>query len=240
MRSKIFSAVFTIFIATFLLTPVANAELAAAPWLHGITVQGVRASAGAWGTGAFNYVAGATMNSLLPTDGWLNGSFHAADDGTFGAGTGYKYIFQFYGDANNIIAMGIIKDPGAAPWGGLTLMVEGLGHGQAIGGYWPQNNEGFSDDGTYYEVTISWTATSISFQLNQHTVLTYPIDLSAGPSFSIMGCARMPGDTLYGGIELFEWRTGAGIAHSDTKTYTTWTSDNASGTITATGSFTDQ
>ncbi len=235
MKRKVFSVVFTIIIAMFLLTPVANAELTVSQWLHGIYVQGVRGSAGAWGTGAFNYVAGATMTSLLPTEGWLQAGLNGVNGESFGSGTGYKFIFQFYNDANNVIALGIIKDPGAAPWGGLTLMVEGLGNGQPVGGYWPQNHDGFDTD-HYYTIFISWNATSITFRIDEHPALTYPINLSAGPSFSVMGCARMPGDAVDGVLELYDWsflQTGG-----TNPSYTMWTADNAAGAITAIGTAT--
>lgn len=235
MKRTAFSILFTVVIAIFLIVPVANAELTASQSLHGIAVSGVRSSAGAWGTGAWNYAAGATMTTLLPTtnEGWLQAGINSPDgDSTFGSGTGYKLIFQFYQDANNVLAFGIIKDPGAAPWGGVTVMVEGLANGQPVGGYWPQGHMGFSDGG-YYSIFISWSTTQISFSIDDLLVGIYNMDLTS-PSFSVMGCARMPGDMVHGVLEIYSWsflKTGL----MDPPAYQMWTADNATGTITPIG-----
>jgi len=162
-----------------------------------VSVSGTRASSGAWGTGSVNYQAGATTDRLMPGSGTLDFDLIATGaGGTFGSGTGYKAYVQFWNAPNDVIAIGLIHDPGASP-NGYTVMVEGSAGGTPIGGYWGSNMPKI--DGAAHHFTVHWTSSAINIvidNLSQYQ-MTYGngIDLSH-PSVSFLGAAREHGDTV--------------------------------------------
>ncbi len=161
-----------------------------------MTVTGTRISQVGWGQGALNYMAGATANSLFSGSGELSVDVIGIGAGSaLGTGTGYKMWVQFYNDPQNVIAMGVIHDPGVSP-NGITVMVEGLANGQPIGGYWmPGSSPALT--GTAANFAVSWTPTQISWTIDRLEAyrMTYPITMN-NPSISFLAAARMPGDSV--------------------------------------------
>lgn len=166
---------------------------------------------------------------------------------------GWKFMDALYMTIITIATVGYSEVNTISPWGrGFTILlilmgvgffvyvtgniiqflVEGLANGQPVGGYWPQGHNGFSGGG-YNSVFISWSTTQISFSIDDMLVGIYNMTLTS-PSFSVMGCARMPGDTLQGILEIYDWSfLHTGLV--DPPTYQMWTADNATGTITPIG-----
>ncbi len=154
---------------------------------------GRRATTGAWGTGAVNYQSGPTTVNRGSSSGTLsvvlNGTYCPNGSCSYGAGTGYKGLVQFWNDPNNYIAFGLIHDPGVSPTG-TTLMVEGAANGRPVGGYWPGN----AITGTSHLFTFDWTAYGISVTIdNQVTLGPYPVTESS-PSISFLAAGRDTGD----------------------------------------------
>jgi len=73
-----------------------------------ITISGVRASSGAWGSSALNYLAGATAAYTLPNGKLSVDVVGQESDGSYGSGTGYKVFVQLWNDPENYIALGLI------------------------------------------------------------------------------------------------------------------------------------
>lgn len=170
---------------------------AVSPAYDRLDVAGARVSQVAWGQGPLNYMAGATANSLFPGNGELTVDLIGIGaGGVFGAGTGYKAWVQFYNDPQNVIAMGVIQDPGLSP-NGITVMVEGLAHGQPVGGYWMPGSSPDISANTAANITVQWTPTQISWTIDRLEAyrMTYPIQMN-NPSISFLGAARMPGDSV--------------------------------------------
>jgi hypothetical protein len=207
LKKEFFITACSIFILLLIQVPFTYAQLTAETGSNGdITVKGIRDSAIAWGLNGVNYQVGATAAERFPDQGFVEVNIVADASGTFGSGSGYKMLVQFWNDEQNYVAFGIINDPGAAPWGGLTLMVEGAAYGKPIGGYWPQNYEGFDSDIVYHHFYVRWTATTITFvidHLTDHTMI-YNINMS-NPSFSCLGAARLPGDSVHGTFQLLDF-----------------------------------
>lgn len=162
-----------------------------------VTVSGVRASSGAWGLGPVNYQTGATTDRLMPGSGSLSFDLLATGSGgSYGSGTGYKAYVQLWNDLDDVVAIGLIHDPGASPTG-YTVMVEGAAGGTPIGGYWGSNMPRI--DGSAHHFTIQWTPNSISILVDslQQYQMTFGngIDLSH-PSISFLGAAREQGDSI--------------------------------------------
>lgn len=161
---------------------------------------GQRKTTGAWGTGPVNYQSGATTNYR----GYSSGSVEFTMKGTYcpsscsyGSGSGYKGLVQFWNDTNNYIAFGLIHDPGVSPTG-TTLMVEGAANGKPVGGYWGAN--GISGAAHYIKAT--WTGSVITFNMDNNVSLSYPVK-SNQPSISFLAAARNTGDiadTTFNGI----------------------------------------
>lgn len=165
--------------------------------LDEIAISGTRASSGAWGTGAVNYQAGATTERLMPGSGTLNFDLIGTGaGGAYGSGTGYKAFVQLWNDADDLIAIGLIHDPGASPTG-YTVMVEGAAQGAPIGGYWGSNMPKI--EGSAHHFAIQWTSNSINIVIDglQQYQMSFGngIDLSR-PSISFLGGAREQGDAV--------------------------------------------
>jgi hypothetical protein len=154
---------------------------------------GMRTTQGAWGTGPVNYQSGATLSYRANSSGTLNfdmfGTYCPNGVCSYGAGTGYKGLVQFWDNPTNYIAFGLIHDPGVSP-NGTTIMVEGAANGVPVGGYWPSG----AISGTAHHIEVTWTATGISFTLdNTITLGVYPVQENA-PSISFLAAARETGD----------------------------------------------
>lgn len=163
--------------------------------LDEVHVSGARASSGTWGLGPVNYQAGATTERLLSGSGTLAFDLLAeGSGGSYGSGSGYKAYVQLWNDTNDVIAIGLIHDPGVAP-NGYTVMVEGAANGTPIGGYWGSNQPRIT--GSAHHFDINWTQSSISIVIDglQQYGMTFGngINLSA-PSISFLGGARNQGD----------------------------------------------
>lgn len=175
----------------------------------GVHIVGTRQSDTAWGLDGDNYMAGMVASQRLPSEGIAGFAILRTPDvdNIFGEGTGYKVFIQFWNDPENYIAFGLIKDLGAAPWGGLTLMIEGASYGNPIGGYWPQGHAGFDGSmDTFFDVY--WFFDRIEITVNpsseQNQTLIYNINMS-NPSLACLGAARMPGDKVDAGIVVVDF-----------------------------------
>ena len=163
---------------------------------------GQRQTLGAWGTGGVNYQSGATINNLASSTGSmrvvLNGTYCPGGVCSYGVGSGYKGLVQFWNDTNNYIAFGLIHDPGVSP-SGTTLMIEGAAGGRPVGGYWPNN----AIYGTSHLFTISWSAAGVSLNVDNQVALgPYPVAANH-PSVSFLAAGRDTGDiadTTFTGI----------------------------------------
>jgi hypothetical protein len=163
---------------------------------------GQRKTSGAWGTGGVNYQSGGTINNLASSSGTLNvvlnGTYCPDGVCSYGGGSGYKGLVQYWNDPNNFIAFGLIHDPGVSPTG-MTLMIEGAAGGKPVGGYWPAN----AVTGTSHLFTLKWTASGVSVTVdNQVTLGAYPVTENH-PSVSFLAAARNTGDiadTTFSGI----------------------------------------
>lgn len=169
-----------------------------------IAVNGTRASWTAWGQGAVNYITGATRNTLLPSEGSLTFNIVATGaDGGFGGGTGYKLFVQFWNDAENYIALGIIHDPAVAPQG-VTVMVEGAAYNQPVGGYWTSGMPVLA--GAVHQISVVWDSTGLSWVIDglEDYRMPYSIRMDHA-SLSFLGGARLPGDSVsaeFGSIDI--------------------------------------
>ena len=155
---------------------------------------GKRTTAGAWGTGGVNYQSGATATNRAGSSGSLSvrmaGTYCPGGTCTYGSGSGYKGLVQFWNDPGNFIAFGLIHDPGVSP-NGMTLMIEGSAGGRAVGGYFP----GGAITGSSHLFTFSWTPGGISVNVDgQQQLGPYPVSMAAGPSVSFLAAARNTGD----------------------------------------------
>ncbi|MBY6266412.1 hypothetical protein EI613_31610 (plasmid) [Azospirillum sp. 412522] len=161
-----------------------------------VSVSGVRSSSGAWGLGPVNYQAGATTDRLMPSSGTLDFDLIATGSGAYGSGSGYKAYVQLWNDYDDVVAIGLIHDPGASP-NGYTVMVEGAAGGTPIGGYWGSNMPRI--EGAAHHFTLQWTQNTINVLVDnlQQYQMTFGngIDLSH-PSISFLGAAREHGDTI--------------------------------------------
>lgn len=162
---------------------------------------GSRATTGAWGTGPVNYQSGATSVNRASSAGsltvTLNGTY-CPGECTYGGGSGYKGLVQFWNDPSNYVAFGLIHDPGVSP-NGMTIMIEGAGGGKPVGGYWP----GGSVTGSSHLFRFQWTASGISVTIDNNVTLgPYPVT-ATNPSISFLAAARNTGnisDTTFTGI----------------------------------------
>lgn len=163
------------------------------PYNDSVHAWGQRKTSGAWGTGPVNYQSGATTVNRGSSSGTLsvvlNGTYCPNGVCSYGTGSGYKGLVQFWNDPNNYIAFGLIHDPGVSPTG-TTLMIEGAANGKPVGGYWPSD----AITGTSHLFTFSWTANGISVTIdNQVTLGPYPVT-ETNPSISFLAAARYTGD----------------------------------------------
>lgn len=154
---------------------------------------GQRKTSGAWGTGPVNYQSGATIANNAASSGTLrtvlNGTYCPGGKCSYGSGTGYKGLVQFWNDPNNYIAIGLIHDPGVSPTG-TTLMIEGAANGKPVGGYWPSN----AISGTSHLFAFDWTASGISVKIdNQVNLGPYAITMTH-PSISFLTAGRDTND----------------------------------------------
>lgn len=162
---------------------------------------GQRKTGGAWGTGGVNYQSGSTTSYRGSASGSvkvrMNGTY-CPGACTYGSGSGYKSIVQFWNDPDNYVAFGLIKDPGVSP-NGTTLMIEGAAAGKPVGGYWPAN----AISGSSHLFTVNWGPSGISVNVdNQVTLGPYPVAAN-NPSISFLAAARNTGDisdTTFAGI----------------------------------------
>lgn len=163
---------------------------------------GQRKTSGAWGTGAVNYQSGSTTSYLGSSSGILNvvlnGTYCPSGACSYGSGSGYKGLVQFWNDPLNYVAFGLIHDPGVSPKG-TTLMIEGAANGKPVGGYWP----GGSISGTSHLFTLSWSTSGISLAIDGQVNLgPYPVS-ATNPSISFLAAGRNTGDiadTTFSGI----------------------------------------
>lgn len=200
-------ALFVIMVSLFLLAPISSAKLTSSVNAEKtvVTVGGVRVSQTAWGQGPDNYMAGVTSKERLPGSGQLEFTIAGTGaNGAIGSGTGYKAVAQFWNDAQNYIALGVIHDPGPSP-SGITVMVEGAADNQPVGGYWGAGMPALSEG--RINVRISWTPTQISWVIANYEEhrMTFGINMS-NPSFSMLGGARMPGDSVSVNFEIAGWQ----------------------------------
>jgi hypothetical protein len=196
---------------------------------------GQRKTAGAWGTGSVNYQAGDTVTNTAASSGTLsvvlNGTYCPGGVCSYGSGTGYKGLVQFWNDPSNYIAFGLIHDPRVSPTG-TTLMVEGAANGKPVGGYWGSNGI----TGTSHLFTFNWTATGISVTIdNQVTLGVYPVT-ETHPSISFLAAARNTGDICDTTFTDISFSPGSVVAEPVTIpsgspyfTYTTTLSESGSG-----------
>ena len=163
---------------------------------------GRRASQGAWGTGSVNYQSGSTTQYRAGSSGsmgvTLKGTYCPGGKCTYGGGSGYKGLVQFWNDPGNYIAFGLIHDPGVSP-NGVTLMIEGAAQGRPVGGYWPAN----AISGASHRFTIDWSSAGIWVNVDNNVTLG-PYRVSANnPSISLLAAGRNTGDiadTTFSGI----------------------------------------
>ena len=211
MKNKRFGiSVLAILVYVLILAPMARAQLNG--YVNAektlVTVSGVRESQTAWGQGTVNYQAGVTSKERLPGSGQLELQIvGTGSGGTIGSGTGYKAFVQFWQDEVNYIALGIIHDPAVSPTG-MTVMVEGAADNQPVGGYWNDN----SIIGDRHHVVVSWTPTQISWVIDdrEDRRMTFAIKMD-NPSFSILGAARLPGDSVSVNFENINWNFGQAV-----------------------------
>ena len=171
---------------------------------------GARKTAGAWGTSGVNYQSGSTTNWRAGPSGTLdvtlNGTY-CPGGCSYGSGSGYKGLVQFWNDPDNYIAFGLINDPGVSP-NGTTLMIEGSANGRPIGGYWPAG----AITGTSHLFTVNWGPAGISLTVDHNVTLgPYPVS-STNPSVSFLAAGRNTGDiadTTFSGIN---FSTGSVVA----------------------------
>jgi hypothetical protein len=154
---------------------------------------GVRKSGGAWGTGPVNYQSGATNSNLASSSGTLRvvleGTYCPGGVCSYGSGSGYKGLVQFWNDPSNFIAFGLIHDPGVSP-NGMTIMIEGSANGRPVGGYWPAG----AVSGTSHLFTFTWSAGGISVNVDNQVVLgPYPVTENH-PSVSFLAAGRNTND----------------------------------------------
>jgi hypothetical protein len=171
---------------------------------QGTTVHawGQRTTSGAWGTGPVNYQSGATTAHRVAAAGslnvTLNGTYCPGGACTYGSGSGYKGLVQFWNDPSNFIAVGLIHDPGVSP-NGMTLMIEGSAAGKPIGGYWPAG----AITGSSHLFTLNWQPGGLSFVIDNSVHLgPYPV-AENNPSVSFLAAGRDTGDitdTTFTGI----------------------------------------
>jgi hypothetical protein len=174
------------------------------PDFNQVHAWGQRKTGGAWGTGPVNYQSGATESQRSSAPGSLSveldGTYCPNGVCSYGSGTGYKGLVQFWNDPADFIAFGLIHDPGVSPTG-TTLMIEGAAYGKPIGGYWASN----AITGTTHTFSFTWTSSTISVTLDNHVNLgTYNIAAS-DPSISFLAAARQTGDicdTTFNNISL--------------------------------------
>jgi len=196
---------------------------------------GKRQSPGAWGTGPVNYMSGATASHTGSSSGTLNvriDGTYCAGACTYGGGTGYKALVQFWNDPQNFIAFGLIHDPGVSP-NGMTLMIEGAGGGKPVGGYWPAG----AITGASHMFTVKWTATGITLTIdNQKTVGPYPV-AETHPSISFLAAGRNTGDSTDATFHNISFTAGSVVAQPVTVpagtpylTYTATLNDRGTGT----------
>lgn len=154
---------------------------------------GRRTSQGYWGSGPVNYQSGATTNERANSSGSLDvtlkGTFCPNGQCSYGGGSGYKGLVQFWNDPNNFIAFGLIHDPGVSPTG-TTLMIEGAAYGRAVGGYWPGN----AIHGTSHQFHFDWRSDRITITIDNQVVLGPYIVSMNNPSISFLAAARNTGD----------------------------------------------
>jgi hypothetical protein len=163
---------------------------------------GQRKTGGAWGTGSVNYQSGSTNSYRASSSGSLDVRLDATycpnNTCSYGSGTGYKGIVQFWNDPSNFIAFGLIHDPGVSPTG-TTLMIEGSANGKPVGGY--QGNNGLT--GASHLFSFTWDAAGISVTIDHQVTLgKYPVS-QTNPSISFLSAARQTGDivdTTFDGI----------------------------------------
>jgi len=154
---------------------------------------GTRKTAGAWGTGPVNYQAGATTSQVAGGSGTLDvvlGGTYCHTACTYGGGSGYKGLVQFWNDSANYIAFGLIHDPGVSP-SGMTLMIEGAANGKPVGGYWP----GGAVTGASHLFSFTWNTKGISVTIDhQKSLGPYPVT-ETHPSISFLAAGRATGDS---------------------------------------------
>jgi hypothetical protein len=162
---------------------------------------GQRTTSGAWGTGSVNYQSGSTTNYRAGSSGALNVTLNGTycpNSCSYGGGSGYKGLVQFWNDPSNFIAFGLIHDPGVSP-NGMTLMIEGAAGGRPVGGYW----SGGAITGTSHNFTFQWSPAGISVNIDNNVNLG-PYQVSAtNPSISFLSAGRNTGDisdTTFTGI----------------------------------------
>jgi hypothetical protein len=154
---------------------------------------GQRQTSGAWGTGAVNYQSGDTTIYRGSSSGTLNvvlnGTYCPGGACSYGTGTGYKGLVQFWNDPGNYIAFGLIHDPGVSP-NGTTLMIEGAANGHPIGGYWP----GGDITGTSHLFSFTWSSAGISVTIDNNVTLGPYAVTENNPSISFLAAGRNTGD----------------------------------------------
>lgn len=162
---------------------------------------GGRTTSGAWGTGGVNYQSGSTTSYRGASSGSVTARLkgtYCPNSCSYGSGTGYKSLIQFWNDPSNYIAFGLIKDPGVSP-NGTTIMIEGAANGKPVGGYWPAG----AVSGVSHLFTVSWTSGGITVTIdNQVNLGPYPV-AATNPSISFLAAARNTGDisdTTFSGI----------------------------------------
>lgn len=197
---------------------------------------GQRKTSGAWGTGPVNYQSGATISNTAASSGTLNvvlnGTYCPNGVCSYGAGTGYKGLVQFWNDPQNYIAFGLIHDPGVSPTG-MTLMVEGSANGVPVGGYWPAG----AITGTSHLFTFTWGSNGISVTIDHQVTLgNYPV-LEDHPSISFLAAGRQTGDICDTTFTDISFSSGSVVAQpvvipsgNPYFSYTTTLSESGSGT----------
>jgi hypothetical protein len=196
---------------------------------------GSRKTAGAWGTSGVNYQSGPTTNWRAGASGTLNVTLNGTycpGSCSYGSGSGYKGLVQFWNDPNNFIAFGLIHDPGVSP-NGTTLMIEGAAGGKPVGGYWP----GGAISGASHLFTVDWGPGGISVTIDHNVTLgPYPVS-TTNPSVSFLAAGRNTGDivdTTFSGIN---FSSGSVVADpiyipsgTPYATYTATLTENGTGT----------
>lgn len=197
---------------------------------------GSRQTPGAWGTGPVNYQSGATTSTRGSSSGslnvTLNGTYCPSGNCSYGSGSGYKGLVQFWNDPSNFIAFGLIHDPGVSPTG-TTLMIEGAANGRPVGGYWAGNGI----TGTSHLFSFSWTANTITVTIDNNVTLG-PYDIAENnPSISFLAAGRNTGDiadTTFSGISFSPGSIAAQPvtipAGNPYLTYTATLTENGTGT----------